>query len=56
MDNAIGEAYGAAPERLYVIDTDGRVANLGGAGPHFFDLDEWEQAIEVCVGKAKVIG
>lgn len=49
MDNAIDEAYGAAPERLYVIDTDGRVAYKGGAGPHFFDLDEWEQAIEACV-------
>jgi hypothetical protein len=56
MDNAIDEAYGAAPERLYLIDAEGRVAYHGGAGPHFFDLDEWEQAIEVCVGKAKVAG
>ena len=52
MDNAIGEAYGAAPERLYLVDIDGRVAYHGGAGPHFFDLDEWEQAIESCVGVA----
>ena len=50
MDNAIDEAYGAAPERLYLVDVDGRVAYHGGAGPHFFDLDEWEQAIEACVG------
>lgn len=49
MDNGIDEAYGAAPERLYVIGADGRVAYQGGAGPHFFDLDEWEQAIEACV-------
>jgi Iodothyronine deiodinase len=49
MDNAIDEAYGAAPERLYVIGADGRVAYQGGAGPHFFDPDEWEQAIQVCV-------
>jgi Iodothyronine deiodinase len=45
MDNAIDEAYGAAPERLYLIGVDGRVAYHGGAGPHFFDLDEWEHAI-----------
>ena len=45
MDNAIDEAYGAAPERLYLIGVDGRVAYQGGAGPHFFDLDAWEQAI-----------
>lgn len=50
MDNAIDEAYGAAPERLYLVDVDGRVAYHGGAGPHFFDLGEWEQAIEATVG------
>lgn len=49
MDNVVDEAYGAAPERLYLIGADGRVAYQGGAGPHFFDLDEWEQAIEACV-------
>ena len=48
MDNAMDEAYGAAPERLYLVDVDGKVAYHGGAGPHFFDLDEWEQAIEAC--------
>ena len=48
MDNAIDEAYGAAPERLYLVDVDGKVAYHGGAGPHFFDLDEWERAIRAC--------
>jgi hypothetical protein len=52
MDNAVDEAYGAAPERLYLIGADGRVAYQGGAGPHFFDLDEWEHAIEACVKTA----
>ena len=49
MDNAIDEAYGAAPERLYLIGADGRVAYQGGAGPHFFDLDEWGEAIKECL-------
>ena len=49
MNNAIDEAYGAAPERLYLIGVDGRVAYHGGAGPHFFDLDAWKQAIAVSV-------
>ena len=48
MDNAIDEIYGAAPERLYLVDVDGKVAYHGGAGPHFFNLDQWEQAIEAC--------
>ena len=56
MDNVVDEAYGAAPERLYLIDAEGCVAYHGGAGPHFFDLGEWEQAIEVCAGEAKVAG
>ena len=46
MDNAIDEAYGAAPERLYLIGKDGRVAYHGGAGPPFFDLDELDEAIQ----------
>ena len=35
MDNAIDEAYGAAPERLYLIGRDGRVAYHGGAARTF---------------------
>jgi hypothetical protein len=54
MDNAIDEAYGAAPERLYLIGVDGRVAYHGGAGPHFFDVDEWEHAIAASVSTAAV--
>ena len=54
MDNAIDEAYGAAPERLYVIDADGKVAYHGGVGPNFFDVDEWEEAIAGCLKKARV--
>ena len=54
MDNAIDEAYGAAPERLYLIGQDGRVAYHGGAGPHFFDLDAWERAIEASVAASIV--
>ena len=45
-DNAIDEAYGAAPERLYLIGKDGKVVYHGGAGPHLFDLNELDQAIQ----------
>ena len=55
MDNAIDEAYGAAPNRGYVVGLDGKVWFRGGVGPHFFDLDEWERAIETCV-KEQVSG
>jgi hypothetical protein len=45
MDDAVAAAYGAMPERLYVIDRSGRVAYKGGLGPILFDPDEWERAI-----------
>ena len=30
------------------------LALMGGAGPFFFDLDEWEHAIETCLRSAEV--
>ena len=54
MDNAIDEAYGAAPERLYLIGKDGRVVYHGGAGPHFFDLDELDEALQGLEAEVKV--
>ncbi len=46
MDDAVAKAWGAMPERLYLVGRDGRVAYKGGIGPMFFRPDEWEQAIE----------
>ena len=46
MDDVVAKAYGAMPERLYLIGKDGRVAYKGGVGPMFFRPDEWSQAIE----------
>ena len=49
MDDAVAQAYAALPERLYVIDRDGKVAYKGGLGPMFFQPREWDEAIEVCL-------
>ena len=54
MDNAIDEAYGAAPERLYLIGKDGKVLYHVGAGPHFFDLDELDEALQKMEAEVKV--
>ena len=54
MDNVIDEAYGAAPERLYLICKEGNVFYHGGAGPHLFDLDELDEAIQRMNAEAKV--
>lgn len=45
MDDAVERAYEAWPDRLYVIDAEGRVAFRGGPGPFGFDVDAWEAAL-----------
>ena len=38
-------AYGAHPDRLYLVGTSGAIAYAGGPGPREFDTDAWELAI-----------
>lgn len=45
MDDAIASAYGALPDRLYLIDGDGRVAYQGERGPWGFKPEELDAAI-----------
>ena len=46
VDDAVNEAYAAAPTRLYLVGKDGRVAYAGGLGPWGFKPSELEEAIE----------
>jgi len=36
MDDAVNKTYGAWPDRLYIVDMDGRVALAGSSGPMGF--------------------
>lgn len=45
VDNAVASAYGGWPDRLYLIDSDGRIVFQGGEGPFGFKPDALEQAI-----------
>lgn len=45
VTNRVARAYGAWPDRLYLIGRDGRVAWQGGPGPAGFKADELEGAI-----------
>jgi type I thyroxine 5'-deiodinase len=43
-DNKVNAAYGAWPDRLYVVGVDGRIAYKGGPGPGGFkpsEVEEW---------------
>jgi len=45
IDNRVAEAYSGFPDRLYVIDQQGKVAFKSGRGPFGFIPAEMEQAL-----------
>jgi hypothetical protein len=45
IDDRVGIAYSGMPDRLYVVDTQGRVAYKGGRGPFGYKPSELEQAL-----------
>ena len=45
-DNRVERAYTAWPDRLYVIDRDGRVAYKSAAGPFGFKPAAVEEALK----------
>jgi hypothetical protein len=45
MDDSVSRAYDAFPDRLYVIDRDGRVAYAGGPGPRGLDPAAMKRAL-----------
>ena len=49
IDNEIARAYGALPDRLYLVERGGKVAYQGAAGPFGFKPPELEAAIKVAL-------
>jgi thiol-disulfide isomerase/thioredoxin len=45
IHDPVGNSYSGMPARLYVIDSDGKVAYKGGRGPFGFKSGEMEQAL-----------
>jgi hypothetical protein len=51
FDNTVEKAYTGWPDRIYLIDTKGRVAFKAKPGPFGFKPDELRAALEHTVGK-----
>ena len=51
VDDTIARAYGALPDRLYLVAEGGRIAFQGGPGPFGFDPAALERAIEEMLAK-----
>jgi hypothetical protein len=45
IDDRVGHAYSGMPDRLYVLDREGKVAYKGGRGPFGFKAGEMEQSL-----------
>ena len=50
MDNQADRAYAAWPERIYIVDTDGKIAFAGKRGPWGFKPDEARRWLRRHVG------
>ncbi len=50
IDDRVGQAYTAHPDRLYLVGRDGKIAYRGGLGPFGFSPDELEEAIREELG------
>ena len=50
MSDSTNLAYGAWPDRLYIVGTDGRVAFAGAPGPMGFDPDALERSLREILG------
>jgi hypothetical protein len=45
IDDRVGHAYSGMPDRLYVLDRDGKVVFKSGRGPFGFKPGEMEQSL-----------
>jgi hypothetical protein len=45
IDDHVGHAYSGMPDRLYVIDREGKIAYKSGRGPFGFKPGEMEQSL-----------
>jgi hypothetical protein len=53
MTNAANDAYSAWPERIYIIDEQGKIAYAGGMGPFNYHPDEARAWLAARYGEVK---
>ena len=51
MDDGACKAFSAWPERIYILDREGKIAYQGGHGPFDFRVDEAGEALASLVGE-----
>jgi type I thyroxine 5'-deiodinase len=56
LDDGVGEAYAAWPDRLYLVDREGRVAFKSQPGPFGFKAELLDQALQKALAAPRVVG
>ena len=56
VDDKVGAAWSGMPNRLYLIDGDGRIAFKSGRGPFGFKTGELEQALILLLAEKQAAG
>jgi hypothetical protein len=52
IDNKTSQGSAALPDRLYVVDKDGKIAYKGKPGPRGFNVPEMTQALDKLLANA----
>jgi hypothetical protein len=55
VDDKVGAAYSGMPNRLYLVDSDGRIAFKSGRGPFGFKPRELEQALVLLLNELPAV-
>ena len=50
MDNAANNVFSAWPERIYIVNTDGKIHYRGGHGPYDFNPTEARSSLIELLG------
>ncbi len=56
ISNPANACYAAWPERIYVVDTSGKIVYKSGMGPFYFDPDELDAFLAGFVGPKQTPG
>ena len=54
LDDKANTSYAAFPDRLYLVNKEGRIAYTGGRGPHGFIPNELEDSVREELGLEKI--
>jgi len=55
IDNKANSIYSAWPDRIYIINSEGKIHYKAGVGPHGFHVDEAEASLKQLLQEARSV-